>query len=259
MLSHPSTFNPASHTLTRFTGEPPASQLIRMIEDNYSLVNVRNDNGKSPLHVTVDLENEYLLSALLLFSPFLEIEDSFGFTPLMTAVKNGKESLVTILYRAGSDSNFPNRSGDTAVTLAKSVSSPSLLSILSQPASLSTSCRSADNIYRFDPPIALRASFTYQAESDTEISFAKGEVLFVQFYFQDVGWCHAEKLGSDLKGVAPLTTACFAQTSLSSELSSELFELVQRKESASRKVLNELSESQIAIRKILKIFQKPHF
>ncbi len=93
-------------------------------------VNIKNGDGKTPLHIAVEKNYEDIVRLLLQKNADLNTKDNNGNTPLHIAVKNGNYFVVKELLRAGADKNIKNNEGKTALDIAKELGDDEIIDLL---------------------------------------------------------------------------------------------------------------------------------
>lgn len=95
--------------------------LACMLIDAGSYLNLKDDNGKTPLHYAVSFNDVFdVASELLLAGANINTQDKNGSTPLHCAARQGNLQGVYLLTLAGADRNIENNSGKTAEQVAGS-------------------------------------------------------------------------------------------------------------------------------------------
>ncbi|MEO0202771.1 MAG: ankyrin repeat domain-containing protein [candidate division WOR-3 bacterium] len=92
-------------------------------------INIKNNNGKTPLHIAVENEYEDIVKLLLEKNVDVNIKDNEGNTPLHKAVKNGNYFIIKELLKFGADKNIKNNEGKTPFDLAKELGDDEILKL----------------------------------------------------------------------------------------------------------------------------------
>lgn len=96
------------------------SEVIKALLEAGTDVNAITKSGKTALDVAVTWEHPSVLEILLAHTGInVNLADSNGNTPLMTAAKAGKLTALKMLLAAGADAFVKNKRGQTALDLAR--------------------------------------------------------------------------------------------------------------------------------------------
>jgi len=82
-------------------------------------VNIKDKDGKTPLHIAVENNYEDIVKVLIQNNADVNIKDNNGNTPLHIAIMNGNEFIIKELLKAKADKNIKNNEGKTPYDLAK--------------------------------------------------------------------------------------------------------------------------------------------
>ena len=83
-----------------------------LLEQNAG-VNIQDQSGYTPLHLSIEEGNENLCSLLLKHNADVNIQDKSGYTPLHLSIKEGNENLCRLLLKHNADLNIQDESGNT--------------------------------------------------------------------------------------------------------------------------------------------------
>ncbi len=109
--------------------------ILHLLIQNGFPVNLRNEEGKTPLHFCAEYNLLNLAEMILNAGGDLSIQDNYGNQPLWTAVFNVKGrlthlALVRRFLVAGADRDHKNHAGMTPILFAKRVGYLPLVSLL---------------------------------------------------------------------------------------------------------------------------------
>ncbi|CAG9312185.1 unnamed protein product [Blepharisma stoltei] len=96
-------------------------EILRMLQNREVTPNDQDINGMTSLHVVTELENANLVRILLNYgaNPNTPTHLDVGYyLPIHKACEKGNREIVEMLIRAGSDLNFRNKLGHTALHVA---------------------------------------------------------------------------------------------------------------------------------------------
>lgn len=94
-------------------------EIVQMLIDAHSDVNVQDTFGRSPLESAAGAGNKDIVLILLKAGANVNIKDKRGDTPLIDAARNGHVDITKILIEAGADINTQNKNGKTALYFAQ--------------------------------------------------------------------------------------------------------------------------------------------
>jgi ankyrin repeat protein len=86
-------------------------------------VNLQDKRGWTPLHFAAQACSEKVSKCLLAHGAAIDLEDVYGNTPLSTATfaSRGDGTVIRVLRAAGADPKKKNKSGVSAVSLARTI------------------------------------------------------------------------------------------------------------------------------------------
>lgn len=93
-------------------------KIIELLLQSGAKVNLKNPEGKTPLHFMVTRNNPCCVKLLLKYKAELNVQDNYGMTPLHEAVFYNQSRSVKILLENGADANIRNKEGKTPLGLA---------------------------------------------------------------------------------------------------------------------------------------------
>ncbi len=93
-------------------------------------VNIKNKDGKTPLHIAVENNYEDIVKLLLQKNADVNAKDNNGNTPLHIAVEKGNYFVIKELLKAGADKNIKNNEGKTALDIAKELNDDEIMNLL---------------------------------------------------------------------------------------------------------------------------------
>jgi uncharacterized protein len=87
-------------------------------------VNLQDKSGWTPLHFAAQARSEAVTRCLIDHGAAVDVEDANGNTPLMRATfaSQGEGNIIRLLREAGADARKTNKSGVSAVSLARTIS-----------------------------------------------------------------------------------------------------------------------------------------
>jgi ankyrin repeat protein len=87
-------------------------------------VNLQDKRGWTALHFAAQACSEKVTSFLLAHGAAVDLEDAYGNTPLSTATfaSRGEGAVIRVLRAAGADPKKKNKSGVSALSLARTIS-----------------------------------------------------------------------------------------------------------------------------------------
>ena len=91
---------------------------VELLKHDPGCLNVQTTDGRTPLHVALENEHEWILDFLVQRGASLVIKDGKGRTPLHAAIESGSALAVTQLVTAGADVNVVQSDGGTAISVA---------------------------------------------------------------------------------------------------------------------------------------------
>lgn len=86
-----------------------------LIKDNIELINNKNKDGKTFLHIAADNRNHKIVEILLSLNADVNVKDNDGRTALHLAAYDGGYYIVTLLLEKGADVNIRDNNGQTAL------------------------------------------------------------------------------------------------------------------------------------------------
>lgn len=92
--------------------------LTKALESKNGDLEVKNEQGKSPLYLAVEKENTELIQLLLAAGADINTQEKFGYTPLAIAAMRGKLDLVKLLIQNGAKTNITLPHNNTLESLA---------------------------------------------------------------------------------------------------------------------------------------------
>ena len=95
------------------------SGVEKILSENPSMINAKNPEGMTPLHIAVQNKNEELAALLMKNGPDINIKDNNGITPLHVAVNENSENLAKLLIENGADINVKDTEGRTPLEIAR--------------------------------------------------------------------------------------------------------------------------------------------
>eukprot|EP01118_Nematostelium_gracile_P000052 TRINITY_DN1004_c0_g1_i1.p1 TRINITY_DN1004_c0_g1~~TRINITY_DN1004_c0_g1_i1.p1 ORF type:complete len:290 (-),score=60.77 TRINITY_DN1004_c0_g1_i1:147-1016(-) len=106
----------------------------RMVVENadYDDLNVRDENGNTPLMWAVFNENENMIQRLIEQGAAVNMQNYVGETALYLAAARGLDRICTFLLQSGSNSNFSNLDGITPLHIASANENYGVVKILVQ-------------------------------------------------------------------------------------------------------------------------------
>jgi ankyrin repeat protein len=92
-------------------------------------INIKNKDGKTPLHIAVENNYEDIIKFLLENKADVNVKDNEGNTPLHIAIKKGNYFVIKELIKFGADKNAKNNKGETPLDLAKELGDEEILNL----------------------------------------------------------------------------------------------------------------------------------
>jgi hypothetical protein len=163
-------------------------RLFDVIEEPF--IDVRNQQGKTLLHLAAEVGDWRLLEILLLYNPTLNLGDIHHNTPLHCATYAHNWKSVHSLLRAGANIELVNKKGASVTRVACESGDDTIIGLLE-------AFSDFENLFietqTYNPPIAKRCSLDFYAENQNHTTVSKGDIVFL--YFEHVfGWCFVETL-----------------------------------------------------------------
>lgn len=90
------------------------------VEKDKMNVNMKGNNGRTPLHWAADYGQVEIMQFLLSKGAKVNEKDSYGITPLLAAVYEDKAKAVELLLKSGADAKIKGPDGLTAKEAATS-------------------------------------------------------------------------------------------------------------------------------------------
>eukprot|EP00479_Gromia_sphaerica_P010187 TRINITY_DN4594_c0_g1_i1.p1 TRINITY_DN4594_c0_g1~~TRINITY_DN4594_c0_g1_i1.p1 ORF type:complete len:336 (+),score=51.91 TRINITY_DN4594_c0_g1_i1:185-1192(+) len=121
-----STSAPESKELHLAIKEKNQLSVSSILCTNRTVINVPDERGYTPLHVSAEVGDTEIVKLLLSYKPNVEARDKLGLTPLHVAVMNGRREVIDILSRNQKEreSIFPKNTpsgGNQTVDVKKDV------------------------------------------------------------------------------------------------------------------------------------------
>jgi len=94
------------------------------------IVNIKYDEGMTPLMIAVEKNHIEMVAYLLSQHAYINAQNDEGMTPLMMAVKNQNIDMVAYLLSHDAKIDLENKEGNTAMGIAKNNNSENIVKIL---------------------------------------------------------------------------------------------------------------------------------
>lgn len=90
----------------------------KLIESGTIDINKQDEQGYSPLHAASQRKLVSVVQKLIEYGALVNIQDSWGNTPLVRALGNSEENatIINLLLKAGTDPNIKNNHGNSVIT-----------------------------------------------------------------------------------------------------------------------------------------------
>lgn len=95
-----------------------SSDSLLMLLGKGADLNVRSNDGETPLHSAIRAGNQAGVEVLLASSAAIDLPNDDGDTPLLLAIKMGRDEIAAVLIRSGADVNAKDKKGLTALHYA---------------------------------------------------------------------------------------------------------------------------------------------
>ena len=123
LLDRPDVGEKANAELKAVMEQEDVDQIQQVVRQNPELVNVKNKNGRTPLHFATWEENADFARFLLGHQAEVDAKDKWGRTPLFIATYEeplvfDRVPTVSLLLENGADVNARDNSGDTPLHMA---------------------------------------------------------------------------------------------------------------------------------------------
>lgn len=100
------------------TEDAEIARLQRLLTDSPDLVNAKDGNGRTPLHIAAENGYARVVGFLLTNRANIHIKNSSHMTPLLVATMSGHKEVIELLIRQGADVNTTDNYGATPVNHA---------------------------------------------------------------------------------------------------------------------------------------------
>jgi ankyrin repeat protein len=104
--------------LHRACGEEGYLHIVELLLSKGATVDIKNDEGTTPLHTAAAINNEAVLKYLIDHGADVNSADDNGYTPLHMACGNGFEASVNLLINRGANINMKDIDGLTPLQMA---------------------------------------------------------------------------------------------------------------------------------------------
>jgi len=121
LLSAEDSYGTPIHTLSQFSDQEAALDLLEVTEEDYDL-EVCNAMDQTPLHMACISENSYVAKVFVEIGANVNARDNAQSAPIFTAAYNGDFDLVLYFFEHGADLNVKNSNDESP--LMSAINSP---------------------------------------------------------------------------------------------------------------------------------------
>jgi hypothetical protein len=106
-------------------------EIVRLLLDRKSNINIQNSKGYAPLHGAVDYNFYPIVQLLLENGAIPDVQDEFGYTPLWNAVFSPKYNIkiIELLVNCGADPDLKNVAGSSPKSHAERIKAGDIIAL----------------------------------------------------------------------------------------------------------------------------------